>query len=85
MALPIDQRALVKAYRQQLASLLTEPMNATEVADHFGIGRNKVKAMLKHMPGVERIDSLYRIPVFKMPPAYIRAHGIAPICTTDFD
>jgi len=65
--LPEDRERLLRAV---FAESKTEYMTLTDLARWFGVGRNKMRTVLRHMPDVERCGSLYRIPAHQMPPAY---------------
>ncbi len=64
------QAALRDAYRDLLGQLLTEPMTVSAFASYMGVNRNKASAMLRDMPGVERVGGLVRVPVCMMSPRY---------------
>lgn len=66
------------AARALAESLLTEPMTVSRLAEYFGVGRNKMRRILDAMPGTERHGRLCRVPVAKMPPAYLIERGLLP-------
>lgn len=76
-ALAAFQSGAERAAAKYLAGLLTEPMTIRELASEwFGVNRNTMAAMLKHIDGIERCGRFYRLPVAKMPPAYHAARGM---------
>ena len=72
------QAAAEVAMREAVANLLTAPMTVSQAACHFQINRNLAKTMLQHMPGVERCGTLWRLPVWKMPPKYLLDQNLVP-------
>ena len=71
---PVDEqahhRALVEAYREFLNDLMTEPLTMSELADVFGLSRAYAKTFIESLPGVERHNSLWRVPVKSMPASW---------------
>ncbi len=55
-----------------IGDLLTEPMSKQEIARNFNIGRKKVAAIIPHLDA-EKIGDCYRIPLRKMPVAYLKS------------
>ncbi len=62
-----DREIMLRYYAEVM---LTEPMSIEALAGYFGVGWRKMRSMLTVMPDVERIDSLYRVRVSRMPPRY---------------
>lgn len=59
-------------------NLLTEPMTIQELADLFGIGRNKMSLILKsYLPGAVPFGGLWRVRVADMPPIYFESRQIS--------
>lgn|GEM_PF-2353814 len=54
---------------------LTEPLSVKEWETYFDRSWHKTKAILEHTEGVERFDTLYRIPLRLAPPAYLSRKG----------
>ncbi len=52
--------------------MLTEPMSVESLADYFVVNWRTMKSILSTMEGVEKIGTLYRVPVKKMPPRYLQ-------------
>lgn len=72
---PADREIMLRHLADQM---LTEPMSVESLAGYFGVGWRKMKSILDLMAGVEKIDTLYRVPVKKMPPRYLREQKLFP-------
>lgn len=67
------------AWDRILAGLQSELMTQQQLADLFGVGRNKISAVLKRIEGAERLPGGWRVPIAKLPPAYFMAAGLMPL------
>lgn len=70
---PADREIMLRYLVDQL---LTEPMSVKELCTYFDRDWRKVKTILQNMPGVEKYDTLYRVPVKKMPLRYLKEQGV---------
>lgn len=66
---PEDREIMVRHLADQL---LTEPMSVESLAHYFVVNWRTMKSILSAMEGVEKISTLYRVPVKKMPPRYLQ-------------
>jgi hypothetical protein len=57
----------------------TEPLTILELAAAWGIDRNTASRRLRRMDDVERVGSLWCVPLRRMPAAYVAEH-LARIC-----
>lgn len=71
-----DFAARVKAWERVLAALKCEPMSAQQLADLFGVGRNKVAELLAKIPGAEKGPGGWRVPIAHLPPSYHVSVGL---------
>lgn len=62
-----DREIILRYFAEQMQ---TEPMSIEALAGYFGVGWRKMRTILNAMPDVEKIDSLYRVRVWRMPPRY---------------
>lgn len=63
-------------YIQRLADqALTEYLSVEEWRQYFDRSWHKTKKILEYSEGVERFDTLYRIPLKLAPPAYMIKYG----------
>ena len=64
-----DREIMLRYFAEQMR---TEPLSVEALAGYFGVGWRKMRSILDAMPDVEKIDSLYRVKVSRMPPSYHR-------------
>lgn len=63
-------------------ALLSDPLTVSELANLFGFSRKRMRPILDRMKGAERLGPRWRVPLVKMPPAYlIRVGLLAPVLT----
>lgn len=54
---------------------LTEPLSVESWRHYFDCSWAKCKMIIEHTEGVVKYDTLYRIPLWSAPPAYLKRKG----------
>lgn len=75
---PLEVTVPASAWDRFLAALKSEPLSQQELVDLYGVGRNKIAAILRNTAGAERMPGGWRVPLSKLPPAYFIAAGLMP-------
>jgi len=55
---------------------LSDPLSIRQLADLFGFGRQKMADVLHVMPGAEQCGGRWRVPISKMPVAWLLDAGV---------
>jgi hypothetical protein len=58
------------------SAVLTEPMRVRELARYFAVEAHKMRRMLDHIAGAQKLDGMWRVPILSMPPLYLLSRGL---------
>ncbi len=59
-----------------IEAVLTEPMRVKTLARHFRVEAHKMRKILDRIPGAQKLGSMWRVPVVKMPAEYLVRRGL---------